>query len=72
MNFRKNIVENMREKHKDWLDRCDWCSWPLDPNGGGGCVPGNCSQRPMPRRDDSEIREDFRSLLAFIESDACR
>jgi hypothetical protein len=72
VNLKKNLVENMRQKHKAWLDRCDWCSWPLSDNREDGCVPGDCSQRPRPRRDDSELREDFRMLLAYIESDASR
>ena len=72
MDLRANIVANMRLKHKEWLGRCDWCSWPLAESREDGCVAGDCSQRPRPRRDDSELREDFRALLAFIESDACR
>lgn len=71
IDFRANIAANMRAKHKAWLERCDYCSWPLASSREEGCLPGDCSMRPMPRRDDTELREDFRALLAFIESDAC-
>ena len=68
MNLLQNFVNNMREKHKDWLERCDWCSWPLEKHREDGCVPYDCSQRPRPRRDDSEVREDFRKTLDYLES----
>jgi hypothetical protein len=71
MNLKKNLAANMRERHKDGLGRCDNCSWPLAESAKDGCVAGNCSMRPLPLRDDTKLRADFRALLAFIESYAC-
>lgn len=53
----------------DWRDRCDWCGWPLarvvtsDRVVKGGCVDGNCSQRPMPKLNEvGELRQEVRKL----------
>lgn len=48
------------------LDRCDWCGWPLDPEGKM-CRADNCSMRPRPTRDDTELRQEVRALLAAAE-----
>lgn len=66
MNLLRNFVDNMREKHADTLQRCDWCSWPIGDEPAD-CHPFDCSQRPMPMRDDSELREDFRRCLDKLE-----
>lgn len=29
------------------LKRCERCGWPYAADRSGGCVPGNCSQRPL-------------------------
>lgn len=31
------------------VDRCEVCEWPLAESLSEGCVPGNCSMRPVPR-----------------------
>jgi hypothetical protein len=28
--------------------RCERCGWPLADNPKEGCIPGNCSMRPLP------------------------
>jgi len=30
------------------VPRCEVCNWPLAASAKEGCVPGNCSQRPVP------------------------
>ena len=30
------------------LEQCERCGWPLAETSDKGCVPGNCSQRPLP------------------------
>jgi len=63
MNLLMNLVNNIRERNKTWLARCDWCSWPLHEFTEHGCVFDNCSMRPLPARecrrqpvDDSMVR----------------
>ena len=29
-------------------NRCDRCGWPFSPTREAGCVPGDCSMRPLP------------------------
>lgn len=29
-------------------DRCPWCGWTLKETADQGCIPGNCSMRPLP------------------------
>jgi len=29
-------------------ERCERCGWPLAESPADGCVPGNCSERPLP------------------------
>lgn len=60
----------------DWRDRCDWCGWPLTRVVTsarvvkGGCVDGNCSQRPRPKLDGvGELRQEIRALEE-VASDA--
>lgn len=36
-------------KDQDGVDRCEVCGWPLTRTAADGCMPGNCSQRPVPR-----------------------
>jgi len=31
------------------LKRCERCHWPLADDAKDGCVPGNCSKRPLPK-----------------------
>lgn len=47
------------------LSRCDWCGWPLDPEGKM-CRADDCSMRPRPTRDDTELRQAVRALTARV------
>lgn len=39
--------------------RCRVCGWPLAASADQGCVPGNCSMRPLPKeRADGQAWED--------------
>jgi hypothetical protein len=31
-------------------ERCEVCGWPLADSVANGCVPGNCSMRPRPKK----------------------
>lgn len=42
--------------------RCERCRWPLAEEAKNGCVPGNCSKRPLPkppkdRKGDEVLRD---------------
>lgn len=39
---------------KDSETRCEHCGWPLKERIEDGCVKGNCSMRPIPKKQDSE------------------
>lgn len=42
------------EKAGDDAPLCERCKWPLADSVENGCVPGNCSQRPLPPLPDAE------------------
>jgi predicted HAD superfamily Cof-like phosphohydrolase len=46
------------------VDRCDRCNWPLAATVEDGCVPGNCSQRPLPPTQAERTAERRRQLRA--------
>ena len=37
-------------QEEDIQSRCAVCGWPLESFPENGCVVGNCSMRPLPRR----------------------
>ena len=48
-----------------WVDsRCRVCGWPIADRIEHGCIPGNCSQRPLPEKNaDSPV--DFSTWENF-------
>jgi hypothetical protein len=45
------------EKVMGWTwpdDRCPICGWSFSDTAAEGCVPGDCSQRPIPTVPESE------------------
>lgn len=45
--------------------RCAVCGWPLAADVGLGCVPGNCSMRPLPPAfcDPARAKREYAPLL---------
>lgn len=54
-----------------WLERCDWCCFPLDPEGKM-CRADNCSMRPRPLRPDVEQRQLLRAALPVLRATVLR
>lgn len=52
-----------------WRDRCDWCGWPIDPEGKW-CRADDCSMRPRPKRDDTDLRQECRHAEAALRAAA--
>lgn len=45
-----NGTAGAKEARRLWDEtRCRVCGWPLAESVDKGCVPGNCSQRPLPK-----------------------
>ena len=44
-------------------DRCAVCGWPLANQPEGGCVRGNCSERPRPKRLYDEPRAEQEAFV---------
>ena len=50
--------------------RCPWCRWPMRESVEVGCVPGNCSMRPLPHAPEARrlaAYDTARAALAKIE-----
>jgi len=45
--------------------KCPYCCWPMFDSVDDGCVPGNCSMRPIPNRNPvSDACSAFDAALA--------
>ena len=51
-------------------DRCEWCGWTYDEDGIG-CLPNDCSQRPMPKvkqsTDYPHYSTDIAAAMLVVE-----
>ena len=66
------------------IQRCPTCGWPIASSASEGCVPGNCSMRPLPRlaayeshRDDgmsetAALLQKVKTLTGEIDDILCR
>jgi len=52
--------------------RCPICDWPLADDPKDGCVDGNCSYRPDPRRNPDEYARVQRNRKALAEHQSRR
>lgn len=41
----EKLIRNMNDPA-----RCPTCGWPFSDNRATGCVPGDCSMRPVPKK----------------------
>ena len=58
---------------ENWRGRCDWCDWPLSPDGASGCTAVNCSQRPLaPLTPTGEARQACRVLEQQLTASSSR
>jgi hypothetical protein len=48
--------------------RCEVCGWPLEKSAKEGCVPGNCSQLPAPKRESRTMRAQHDHLTVALNS----
>ena len=59
-------------KKKDILpfpdDRCPVCGWPYAETIKNGCVPGNCSMRPVPKIRSDEDYPDWPNNIYYAFS----
>lgn len=44
--------------------RCRWCGWPLREKVEDGCVPGNCSLRPLPDPPMADIIAPYSTSIS--------
>lgn len=47
-----------------WLQRCDFCGWPLGDRRSGCAAPDDCSQRPRPHNAMTSWKQTVRRLMA--------
>jgi len=47
-------------------DRCPICGWPLKEDVSEGCVKGNCSLRPPPKRRADELLDFYKPENMWI------
>ena len=40
------------------IERCKICNWPLAKSVEEGCVEGNCSMRPVPKKVPNDKRQE--------------
>lgn len=44
------------------MDRCDICGWPFAKSRDEGCVPGDCSERPVPKVRFSDLGKPIATI----------
>jgi hypothetical protein len=48
-------------------ERCTHCNWPMAKEAKDGCVPGNCSMRPVPKPNPRQLeREALTEARNFV------